>query len=76
MRDAKLKYGIIEKQVYTLVQALKYFRIYALNSPIIAFIPNNLVKAILNQPDTDGKRGRWIEKILEFYLDTSTTKLI
>ena len=42
MRDTKLKYDIIEKQFYALVQALKEFRIYVLHSPIISYVPKNV----------------------------------
>jgi len=55
MRDVELKYDIIEKQAYALIQALKSFRMYVLHSPIIAYVPNSVVKIVLIQPDTDGK---------------------
>jgi len=76
MIDVELRYGIIEKQAYTLVQALKDFWIHVLYSPIIAYVPNNVVKIVLTQPDTDGKRGIWISNILEFDLDIKPTKLV
>lgn len=44
MRDAKLKYDIIVKQAYALIQALKSLRMYVLHSPIIAYVPNGVVK--------------------------------
>ena len=69
MRDAELKYDIIEKQAYALVQALKYFRMYVLHSTIIAYVPNNAVKTVLTQPNIDGRRGRWINQILEFEIN-------
>jgi len=53
----------MEKQAYALVKALKYFRVYILHSRITAYVPSNTLKEILNQPDTDGKRGKWITKI-------------
>ena len=34
------------------------------------------MKDILVQPDSDGKRGRWLAKIQEFDLEIKTTKLI
>jgi hypothetical protein len=34
------------------------------------------VKDILIQPDIDGRRGKWIAKILEFDLEIKPTKLI
>ena len=40
LRDAPLKYNIMEKQVFALVKALKYFRVYILHSHVIDFVPN------------------------------------
>ena len=74
MRDTKLKYDIIEKKAYAFIQALKYFRMYVLHSPITTYVPNGAIKIILIQPKTDGKRGRWITQILEFDLNIKTTK--
>ena len=47
LRDAPLKYNIMEKQAFALVKALKDFRVYILHSRIIAFVPNSFVKYIL-----------------------------
>jgi hypothetical protein len=76
LRDAELKYDIIEKQVYAMVKALKEFRTYVLHSKIIAYVPTSFVKDILVQPDSDGKRVRWLAKIQEFDLKIKPTKLI
>lgn len=76
MRDVEIRYDIIEKQAYVLIQALKAFRTYALHSHITTYVPNHVVKTVLTHPDTDGRRGRWIEKILEFDLEIKTTKLV
>lgn len=76
MRDVELRYDIIEKQAYALIQSLKAFRTYVLHSHITAYVPNHVVKIILTQPDTDGRRGRGIAKILEFDLEIKTTKLV
>lgn len=76
MRDAELKYDIIEKQAYDLIQALKAFRTYVFHSHITSYVPDHVVKTVLNQPDTDGRSGRWIAKILEFDLEIKTTKLM
>ena len=76
MRDVDLKYDVIEKQAYALVQAFKAFRIYVLHYPLISYVTNNEIKTVLTQPNTDGKRGRWIAKMLEFDLDITTTKLV
>jgi hypothetical protein len=66
----------MEKQAYALVKALKAFRIYVLHSKIIAYVPSAVVKDILIQPDLDGRRSKWIAKILEFDLEIKPTKLI
>jgi hypothetical protein len=76
LRDAEIKYDIMEKQAYTLVKSLKAFRVYVLHSKIIVYVPSASVKEILIQPDIDGRRSRWITKILEFDLEIKPTKLI
>jgi hypothetical protein len=76
LRDAELKYNIIEKQAYALVKALKSFRTYIFHSKVVAYVPNSTVKEILTHPDSDGKRGRWIAKILEYELEIKPTKLV
>jgi len=43
IRDAALKYNIIEKQALTLVKTLKYFQVYILHSHILAYVANAAV---------------------------------
>jgi len=76
MRDDELKYVIIEKKAYALIQVLKSFRMYVLHSPITTYVPSSVVNFFLAQLDTNGKRGRWITQILEFDLIIKTTKLV
>jgi hypothetical protein len=76
LRDAEEKYDIMEKQAYALVKSLKSFRVYVLHSKIIAYVPSASVKDILIQPDIDGRRSKWIAKILEFDLEIKPTKLV
>jgi len=71
-----LKYDIIEKQAFSLVKAIKDFRVYILHSHSIAFVPSAVVKDILTQNDTDGKRGKWIVIIIEYDIEILPTKLI
>lgn len=66
----------MEKQDYALVRALKSFRVYIFHSKIVAYVPNTIVKEILIQLDSDGKRVRWIAKILEYDLEINPTKLV
>lgn len=76
LRDSFLKYNMMEKQAYTLVKALKYFRVYVLHSHVISYILNVVVKDILTQLDPEGRRGRWIVAILEYDVEINPTRLI
>jgi hypothetical protein len=66
----------MEKQAYALVGSLKAFRVYVLNSRVTAYVPSASVKDILIQPVVNGRRGKWIAKILEFDLEINPTKLV
>ena len=66
----------MEKQAYTLVKALKDFRIYLLHSHIIAYVPSSVVKSILTQLDPEGKRAKWVAVLLEYDIEINPTKLI
>jgi hypothetical protein len=59
-----------------MVKALKAFRTYVLHSKIISYVPINAIKYILVQPNSDGRRGRWLAKIQEFDLEVKPTKLV
>jgi len=76
LRDAPLKYKIMEKQAFALVKAIKDFRVYILYSHVIAYVPNVVVKDILNQDGIESKRGKWIVAILEYDIEIRPTKLI
>jgi hypothetical protein len=76
LRDVEMKYDIIEKQAYALVKAPKSFRVYVLHSKVIAYVPSVSVKEILILLDIDGRRRKWIAKILEFDLEIRPTKLV
>ena len=54
-----------KKQAYALIKYLKYFRVYVLHSHIIAYVPSNVVKSILTEPDSEGKIEKWIVVLLE-----------
>jgi len=53
LRDAPLKYNIMEKQAFSLVKAIKDFSVYILYSHIVAYAPNSVVKDIPNQEGLD-----------------------
>eukprot|EP00253_Pinus_taeda_P018003 PITA_18003 len=76
IRDAALKYNIIEKQVLALVKALKYFWVYILHSHVLAYVPNATVKDVLVQADLEGRRGKWIAALLEYDVEINPTKLV
>jgi len=76
IQDATLQYNIIEKQVLSLIKALKDFRVYILHSHTIAYVPNAVVKNFLMQTDPEGRRGKWIAAMLEYDLEIKPTKLI
>ena len=47
LRDAELRYDILEKEAYAMVKALKVFITYVLHSKIIVYVPTNAIKDIL-----------------------------
>ena len=47
LRDATLKYNIMETKAYELIKSMKDFRVYILHSHIIAYVPSNAIKYIL-----------------------------
>ena len=76
IRDAALKYNIIEKQALALVKALKDFRVYILHSHILAYVPDAAAKGVLVQTDPEGRRGKWIAALLEYDVEIKPTKLV
>jgi hypothetical protein len=76
LRDVELRYDPIEKQAYALIKSLKAFRIYILHSKVIAYVPSPSVKDVLTQPDIDGKRAKWITKLIKFDIEVKPTKLV
>jgi len=53
LRDVELKYSVMEKKAYAMVQSLKYFWVYIINFHIIAYVPNVVVKDILTHLDVE-----------------------
>lgn len=47
-----------------------------LHSHIVAYVPSAVIKDILTQADPDGKRGKWIAKLLEYDIEIRPTKLV
>lgn len=76
LRDAELKYAIMEKQAYALVQSLKHFRSYVGYSRIVAYVPHTAVKNILTHQDCLSFIGKWVTQIKEYDIEIRPTKLI
>lgn len=76
IRDGALNYNIIDKQALALIKALKDFRVYILNSHVLAYVPNAVVKDVLVQTEPEGRRGKWITALLEYDVEIKPTKLI
>jgi hypothetical protein len=76
LRDAEVKYELLEKQAYALIKSLKDFRVYILQAKVIAYVPSSLVKDALIQPGIDGKRSKWIAKLIEFDVEIKPAKLV
>ena len=55
---------------------MKDFRIYILHSKVIAYVPSALVKDVLTHPNVDGRRAKWIAKLIEFNIELKPTKLV
>jgi hypothetical protein len=43
LRDAEVKYELLEKQAYALIKSLKAFRVYILQAKVIASVPSSSV---------------------------------
>ena len=76
LRNDELKYDPIKKQAYALIKSLKSFRNYILHTKVISYVPSTSVKDVLTQTDIDGKRAKWIAKLIEFDIEVNPTKLV
>jgi hypothetical protein len=66
----------VEKQAYALVKSLKEFKTYIFHYCVIAYMPSNSIKDIMNQPNPEARRGKWIAVMLEYNLEINPTKRI
>ena len=55
---------------------MKSFRIYILHSRVIEYVPFASIKDVLTQPDANGRRAKWIAKLIEFNIELKPTKLV
>ena len=47
-----------------------------LHSKVIAYVPNVSIKDVLTQPDSEGKGGKLIAKIMEYDVEIKPTNLV
>ena len=47
-----------------------------MDSHVIAYVPNAVVKDILTQLNPNGRKGRWIASLLEYDLEIKPAKLV
>ena len=73
LQNSELKYTIMEKQAYALVNSLKHFRTYVGYSKVVGYVPHSVVKDILSQQDCLGIRGKLVSKIQEYDLEIKPT---
>lgn len=76
LQATKLKYNIMEKQVYALFKAIKKIRSYLVGAKVIDYVPNAAVKDIFVQIEIMSRRCRWINKIQDLNIDIQITKLV
>ena len=53
LRDAPMKYNILDKRAYFLEQDLRDFCVYKLHSHIIDYVSTSAIKDIMTQPDPE-----------------------
>ena len=43
---------------------------------MVAYVPSASVKDVLTQPDVDGRRAKWIAKLIKFNIEVKPTKIV
>jgi hypothetical protein len=76
LRGVELMYNSMENKAYALVKALNTFRDYIMHSKLLAYVPTSIIKYILTQRNSEGRRGKWIAKIQEYDMDIKPIKLV
>lgn len=76
LKDAELRYPILDKQAFALVRTTMKFRHYILRSEIIAIVSDSAVKNLLAQYELGDKRGNWVYALLEYDLTVQPMKIV
>ena len=64
LKKHELNYSLSEKQAFTVVKVVKFFRYYILHSHSVVYVPSTAVKSILTQQDVAvNNRATWAAKV-------------
>jgi hypothetical protein len=75
LHDYELRYLELEKKALALVKAVAHFRMYILNSHVIAHVPSSPVNMLLNQDLREEKWSNWLAKIQECDIELKPLKV-
>ncbi|MCO5557501.1 hypothetical protein L7F22_011066 [Adiantum nelumboides] len=66
LSDAEMRYPTYEKELYTVVHALRKWRHYLYGSTFVAWTDHHSLCYICDQGDLRGRKTRWVELMQEF----------
>jgi hypothetical protein len=69
-----MRYLEQENKTLALVKEVAHFRMYILNSRVIAYVPSSPVKMLLSQQLREGKWANWLAKIHKYDIEIKTLK--
>ena len=66
-KDAQQSYSIYDKELLSLIQALKLWRHYLHHQPFVIHCDNSAVKAITTQSSLSQRQAQWIDLLAEYH---------
>jgi hypothetical protein len=76
LQEYELKYSPLEKQAFSLVKVVSYFRNYILTSHVIAYVPYPPIKMMLSQQLREGRWANWLAKLQEYDIEIKPLKVV
>jgi hypothetical protein len=76
LQEYELKYSPMEKQAFSLVKVVSYFRTYILTSHVISYVPYPPIKMMLSQQLREGRWANWLAKLQEFDIEIKPLKVV